>query len=149
MRSRPSDCGRTNRSDEVRQNQRMASRATAGANVRPPQAAASFYRVSSWPRTGHCTVKARILPHDLITRNKCRLGTLTLHGSPSRRGHPALMASVSPTLGPFLLNEFSIVVNIDQPRIGIWGKTGSIAVPNRQLSATERSVMLPPNTGEA
>jgi len=38
------------------------------------------------------------------------------------------MASVSPTLGPFLLNEFSIVVNIDQPRIGVWGKTGSIAV---------------------
>jgi hypothetical protein len=59
------------------------------------------------------------------------------------------MASVSPTLGSFLLNEFSIVVNIDQPRIGVWGKTGSIAVPNRQLSATERSVMLPPNIGEA
>jgi hypothetical protein len=56
------------------------------------------------------------------------------------------MASVSPTLGSFLLNEFSIVVNIDQPRIGVWGKTGSIAVLNRQLSATE---MLPPNTGEA
>jgi hypothetical protein len=41
------------------------------------------------------------------------------------------------------------VVNIDQPRIGVWGKAGSIAVPNRQLSATERAVMLPPNTGEA
>jgi hypothetical protein len=44
--------------------------------------------------------------------------------------------------------KFSIVVNIDQPRIGVWGKTSSIAAPNRQLSATERSVMLPPNTGE-
>jgi len=43
------------------------------------------------------------------------------------------MASVSPTLGPFLLNEFSIVVNIDQPRIGVWGKTGSIAVPNKAV----------------
>jgi hypothetical protein len=32
------------------------------------------------------------------------------------------MASVSPTLGPFLLNEFSIVVNIDQPRIGVLGQ---------------------------
>jgi hypothetical protein len=100
------------------------------------------------PRSGHRTLKARTLPHNLITRNKCWLGTLTLHGSPSRPRHPALMASVSPTLGPFLLNEFSVVVNIDQPRIGIWGKTGSIAVPNRQLSATERSVMLPPNTGK-
>jgi hypothetical protein len=38
------------------------------------------------------------------------------------------MASVSPTLGPFLLNEFSIVVNIDQPRTGVFGKIGSIAV---------------------
>ena len=27
-----------------------------------------------------------------------------------------------PTLGPFLLNEFSIVVNIDQPRIGVLGQ---------------------------
>ena len=31
------------------------------------------------------------------------------------------MASVSPTLGPFLLNLFSIVVNIDQPRISVLG----------------------------
>jgi hypothetical protein len=46
---------------------------------------------------------------------------------PAQR-HPALMASVPPTLGPFLLNEFSIVVNIDQPRIGIWGKIAFIAV---------------------
>jgi hypothetical protein len=32
------------------------------------------------------------------------------------------MASVSPTLGPFLLNEFSTVSNIDQPRIGVLGQ---------------------------
>jgi hypothetical protein len=54
-----------------------------------------------------------------------------------------------PTLGPFLLTKFSIVVNIDQSRIGVSGNTGSIVVRNRQLPATERSVMLPPNTGEA
>jgi len=34
----------------------------------------------------------------------------------------------SPEKAPFLLNEFSIVVNIDQPRIGVFGKIGSIAV---------------------
>jgi hypothetical protein len=62
------------------------------------------------------------------------------------QGHPALMASVSPTLGPFLLNEFSIVVNIDQPRVVGWA---SLRRPNRQLSATLRSAMLLPNTGEA
>jgi hypothetical protein len=59
------------------------------------------------------------------------------------------MASVSPTLGPFLLNKFSVVVNIDQPRIGVLGQDWLHRRPNRQLSATERSVMLPPNTGEA
>ena len=125
VRSRPSDCGRTCRSHEVAKNERMASRATA----RP-------------------SLNARTLPHNRITRNKCWLETLTLHGSPSRPRLPASMASVSPTLGPFLPTKFSIVVNIDQPRIGVWGKTSSIAAPNRQLSATERSVMLPPNTGE-
>ena len=31
--------------------------------------------------------------------------------------HPALMASVSPTLGPFLLYEFSIVVNMTSPAL--------------------------------
>ena len=44
--------------------------------------------------------------------------------------------------------NFSDVSNIDQRRIGVLGKTGSIAVRIRQLSATERSVMLPPNTGK-
>ena len=32
------------------------------------------------------------------------------------------MASVSPSLGPFLQTKFSIVVNIDQPRIGVLGQ---------------------------
>src|SRR6185295_9694502 len=52
---RPLDRGRTIRPDEVRPNQSMASRTTAGANVRPPQPAVSFYRVSSWSlkRTSH------------------------------------------------------------------------------------------------
>jgi hypothetical protein len=102
------------------------------------------------PRSGHCALKARTLSHNLITRrNKCWLETLTLHGSPSRRRHPALMASVSPHTGAVLATKFSIMVNIDQPRIGVLGQDWLHRRPNRQLSATERSVMLPPNTGEA
>jgi hypothetical protein len=36
--------------------------------------------------------------------------------------HPALMSSVFPTPGSFLLNEFSKVINIDQPLIGVLGQ---------------------------
>jgi hypothetical protein len=36
VRSHPSDCGRANRSDEVTQHERMASRTTASADVRMP-----------------------------------------------------------------------------------------------------------------
>ena len=43
----------------------------------------------------------------------------------------------------------SIVVNIDQPRIGVLGQNWLHRRPNRQLSATERSELLPPNTEEA
>ena len=115
-------------------------------------------RVRTWPVADLRNERADVpfvgwsgLAPDGLTRSPVdpKQTFLRLHGSLSRPRRPALMASVFPHTGAFLLNEFSIVVNIDQRGIGAWGKTGSIAVPNRQLSATERSVMLPPNTREA